>query len=120
MTNNTTDKTDQTLDILVECANGLEAVAIGVKQRVAELKQPATVGETSFDTLAWQQKKGAKLNEFEIATKDTNAPEKFQHAVDILKANNATINDRFYEPEYLHSYWIYQDTIYRQKRKATP
>lgn len=115
-----TDKTEQALEIMSEFADGLEALALGVKQRVGELVHVVTVREDTFDILTWQQKKGAKLNEFEIATKDSNDPQKYQHALNILKINGATIEDRFHEPQYQHTYWTYQDTIYRQTRKATP
>jgi urocanate hydratase len=120
LTDKTTDKIEQALEIMTEFADGLETLALGVKQRIAEVVQDATVREETFDILTWQQKKGAKLNEFEIATKDSNDQEKYQHALNILKANGATIEDRFREPQYRHTYWTYQDTIYRQKRKATP
>jgi urocanate hydratase len=120
LTDNTTDKIEQALDIMTEFADGLEALALGVKQRMAELVQVATVREETFDILNWQQKKGAKLSEFEIATKDNNDQEKYQHALNILKTNGATIEDRFHEPQYQHTYWTYQDTIYRQKRKEKP
>ncbi len=120
MTDKTTDKSEQALEIMTEFATGLEALALGVKQRVAELVQVATVSEESFDILTWQQKKGAKLAEFEIATKESNDPEKYQRALNILKAKGATIDGRFHESDYQHTYWAYQDTIYRQKRKAIP
>jgi hypothetical protein len=112
-----TDKLEKTLDILCDVGNALEALGISIKQQIARIEDVETVREETFNFLAWQQKKGEKLGEFEIATKDGNDPEKYQHALNILKANGATIENRFHEPQFQHAYWTYQDTIYRQKLK---
>lgn len=110
-------KLDKVLEIITDMLTALESLAVDAKKRISEIENMASERETSFTILAWESKKGDRLGEFEIATKERNDPEKYRHALDVLKANNASIEDRFYEPLYLHTYWTYQDTIYRQARK---
>jgi hypothetical protein len=114
-----TDKLDTALEILCDIGSQLEALGLSIKQQIAQI-QNVGIKEETFSILGWQPKKGAKLNEFEIATKENNDPEKYQHALNILKTNRATIQQRFCEPQYEHFYWTYQDTIYRQLRKQKP
>lgn len=114
MSSNELEKVEE---IILDAMNGLEALAVDVKHKIAEIKQADTVREVSFTILTWTPKKGERLGDFEIATKDSNDPEKYQHALNILKQNRATIEERFHEPQYTHTYWTYQDTIYRQVRK---
>jgi len=79
---------------------------------------PATVKETTFTTLKWDEQKGSKLGDFEVAYKASNIEDKWQHAFNILRNSNATIKERYHGENYSHSYWVYgQDKIYRQKLK---
>ena len=110
-------KLARVLETLIELANGLATLAENVKQRVAELEQAATVREQVFDVLVWQDKKGSKLDAFQVAAKDLNDPTKWQHCFNILQANHAAINERFWEPQYRYSYWIFEGAIFRQIRK---
>lgn len=114
-----TDKLEKALEILCDVGSQLEALGISIKQQIARIENVDILREETFNILTWQPKKGAKLVEFEIATKECNDPKKYGHCLAILRQNNAAIDARFYEPQYLHTYWTYQDTIYRQTRKAT-
>jgi hypothetical protein len=111
------DKLEKALEILSDVGSQLEALGVSIKQQISQIEQADTVREESFLILSWSPKKGSKLGDFETATKDSNDPEKYQHALSILKANHATIDERLHEPQFQHTYWTYQDTIYRQLRK---
>lgn len=84
-----------------------------------EVRSEATaVQETTFNILKFEVQKGAKLGEFETASKAGNLEEKWRPAFNILSNSNATIKDRYYGEGYQHSYWLYgQDRIFRQKLK---
>ena len=110
----------QTAETMMEFIGDLEGACAKARTFFSERKGLATVREESFNILTWSFKKGSKLGDFEIASKDSNDPEKYQHALNILKANHATIDDRFHEPQFQHTYWIYEGTIYRQVRKTKP
>jgi len=74
--------------------------------------------ELTFTTLTYEAQRGAKLGDFEIAHKSVNLQDKWHAAYNILRSNNATINERYYGDDYQHSYWLYgSDRIYRQKLK---
>jgi len=84
----------------------------------AEKKPPTCVPEGTFTILKFEQQKGEKLGEFEVAHKSSNLPDKWAHAYAVLRQNNSTIKDRYHGPNYQFSYWLYgEDRIYRQKRK---
>jgi len=115
------DKFEKVLDAIVNLANALEAAAVDVKQRLAEIagvKEAAAVKEETFTILKFEAAKGERLGEFEIASKASNLPDKWQGAYNILRVNNATIKERYHGPGYAYSYWLYgEDRIYRQKLK---
>jgi hypothetical protein len=112
-----TDKQEKTLEILCDIGSQLEALGVSIKQQIAQIENASIIREETFNILHWQPKKGARLKEFDIAAKENNDQEKYRHALSVLKVNNATIEDRFSEPEYEYVYWTYKDTIYRQLRK---
>jgi len=112
-----TDKLEKTLEILCDIGSQREALGVSIKQQIAQIENVGIIKEETFNILSWRPKKGAKLNDFEIAAKENNDSENYCHALRVLKANNAKIEDRFCEPPYEHTYWTYQDTIYRQLRK---
>lgn len=64
-TNRVTDKVEKLEEIICDAMNDLEALAVNVKHRIAEIEQASTVREESFNILTWQPKKGAKLADFE-------------------------------------------------------
>ena len=84
----------------------------------AEKKQAAAVLELNFTSLKFEAQQGAKLGEYEIASKQNNLTDKWQSAYNILSNSNATIQDRYHGEGYQYSYWLYgEDKIYRQKLK---
>jgi hypothetical protein len=77
---------------------------------------PATVQETTFTILKFEQQTGAKIGEYEVAYKASNIEDKWTHAYTVLRNSNATIKDRYHGEGYEFSYWLYgADKIYRQK-----
>lgn len=96
---------------------------LGQRQGMRDTEKPkrASIGENVFTTLKWEAGKGSRLGDFEVAYKAQNMPEPWHHGYNILKANNATINNRFHPEGYIHSYWIYpdkyNDRIFRKKRE---
>ncbi len=84
----------------------------------AEKKQATAVLELNFTTLKFEAQQGTKLEDYEVAYKQNNLPDKWQSAYSILRVNNATIKDRYHGETYQYSYWLYgEDKIYRQKLK---
>ena len=80
--------------------------------------------ESIFLKLAFTDRTGDKLGPYATTTEPANKIADYQNALNILKQNNATIQKRFMNPGYKFSYWIYNDTIYRQttdkKQRTTP
>ncbi len=84
-----------------------------------EEKQAAAVLELNFTSLKFEAQQGAKLGEYEIASKQNNLIDKWQSAYNILSNCNATIQDRYHGEGYQYSYWLYgEGKIYRQKLKS--
>ena len=106
-------------DIIEDFADSLEATAVNLKRMITQLKQPSSTGgvnETTFTTLSFEKQTGNKIGEYEVAHKKANLPDKWTHAYNILRQNNATISKRYHSEGYAHSYWLYgEDKIYRQK-----
>jgi len=115
------ERLEKVLDAVLNLANALEAAAVDVKQRLAEIagvKEAAAVKEETFTILKFEAAKGERLGEFEIAAKASNLPDKWQPAYNILRRSNATIKERYHGAGYAYSYWLYgEDRIYRQKLK---
>jgi hypothetical protein len=79
-------------------------------------KEPAAVQELTFTTLKFDPQKGAQLGDYEVAYKTNNIEDKWNHALNVLKSPNATIQNRYHGQGYQYSYWIYgENKIYRQK-----
>ena len=112
---------NEVIDIIEDFANALEATAVNLKQMIARLKQPSStdgVNETTFTILSFEKQTGSKIGEYEVAHKKANIPDKWTHAYNILRQNNATISKRYHSEGYAHSYWLYgEGKIYRQKLK---
>jgi len=81
----------------------------------------AGLPEETFHILKWQNGKGARLGNYEVAYKSKNMPDKWLHCWNILKANNSLIANPFQEKSYQYCYWIYPDKytdrIFRKKPK---
>lgn len=102
-------------ETLLNFADALENAALVLKQAVGkELKTPQ-VNEALFLTLKWEKRIGNKLKEYDITTKTLNTGSvDFERCLNILRRNNASIQDRFKDQDWIYSYWIYGDAIYRQ------
>lgn len=113
---------EQILEIMVDFANALEAAVVDLKRRIAEIigaKNEVAVQETTFTTLKFEPQEGARIGSYEVAYKRNNIPEKFTHAYNILRKNNAIISNRYYGNGYIYSYWLFgEDRIFRQKRNV--
>jgi len=85
----------------------------------ADKKTVSYVLEETFTILKFETSKGERLGEYEVAHKSSNLPDKWSHAYNILRQNNAVINSRYSGPTYHFSYWLYSENkIYRQRLKA--
>jgi hypothetical protein len=116
-------KEEAILKVLADFAINIEGACLNLKHKVAELigvKEATAVKEETFTVLKWEKQQGNRLGEFEVAYKIHNIPERWSHAHGILRQSNATINNRYYGPNYEYSYWLYGDgKIYRQKLKPS-
>ena len=109
---------EEIFEPLLHLANGLEALSVQFKHEVGRGGRLPHAKEEAFTFLNWEQQEGSKLGAYEVAYKATNLPDKWISASNILRQNNATINDRYHGEGYVFSYWLYgQDKIYRQKLK---
>jgi len=105
---------EKLLEAIVDFANALEAACIQLKQHIGE-RVGVRVKEETFSILKWEKQTGSKIGEFEVATKANNLEDKWTHAHQVLRQNNATIANRYHGETYQYSYWIYgKDRIYRQ------
>jgi len=104
----------------------LDAVEGGIaafRQQFASKKgvsaeQPKTVAvrEETFACLKFEPQKGERIGEYEVAYKEQNLLEHWNHACNILRQANATIKNRYHGEGYQYSYWLYGDgRIFRQK-----
>jgi len=91
----------------------------------AEIKESPSsergfVDETMFNILKFDDQKGDRLGDYQVAFKSKNLLDKFSSAYGILRKNNATIKNRYHGPGYVFGLWLYgEGKIYRQKLKTT-
>lgn len=90
------------------------------KKRIPEDKSTniVTVPEQTFNVLKFEGHKSEKLKDFEVADRKSNVEQNWIHAFNILKSANATIDSRYHGSEYVFSYWLYQDRVFRQRLKS--
>jgi len=109
---------------VVDFCNGLEALAVKLRKQIekllgSEVKPKAVLPEETFNLLKWENEKGSRLGDYQVAYKQQNIPDKWQHAYNILKANNSLIANPLKEEGYVYRYWIfpekYPDRIFRKK-----
>jgi hypothetical protein len=106
---------EEVYELLVDFADAIEAAAVNIKQQISQKMKTPKASEDQFLSLKWEKKQGTKLKEFEVSTKTLNSSsESFQHCFNILKRNNATINNRFHDANWQYAYWLYNDAIFRQ------
>ena len=86
-----------------------------------ETKPKALLSEETFNILKWQDEKGPSLGDYQVAYKNMNVVDKWQHCFNILRNNNSVIANSFHEEGYEFRYWIfpekYEDRIFRKKLK---
>ena len=115
---------DKIAEAILDFANALEATCVQLKRYIGQAHGVGIKEETFTQLLGWQQGKGNRIGAFEFTTrKANNNSNAFSHAYNILKANDASISNRFHDEGFQHSYWLFSgklDTIYRQvlKKKA--
>ncbi|MEM3000500.1 MAG: hypothetical protein QXX34_08265 [Candidatus Bathyarchaeia archaeon] len=103
--------------------DGLEASIVKMKKQIAKLvgvaEEKPKLSEETFSILNWQSEKGSRLGDYEVAYKNQNVLENWQHCFNILKQNNAVIGNPFHLEGYQYRYWIfpekYGDRIFRKK-----
>ena len=79
--------------------------------------EPVAVKEETFTCLKFEPQRGAKIGEYAVAFQPNNLPDKWNHAFNILRQNNATIKNRYYGEGYAYAYWLYgEGKIYRKRR----
>ena len=101
--------------IIADAANDLLA-SLAPSELKLENNRLTIPEQPTFTNLKWEEQKGARLGEFEIACKASNMLDKWLSAHNILRSANATIKERYHGPGYSYDYWIYNlDKIYRQK-----
>jgi len=109
---------EEICEILTDLGNGLEALSVDIKQRIAKILKTPRISEEPFFALKWDKKEGNKLKEYETTTKAQNSgSDNFHHCLNILTRNKATIQNRFHDKGWGFSYWLYpqrEGTIYRQ------
>lgn len=89
--------------------------AINVFGKAYAEEKPKAVDESNF-YFEYDNHEGSKLGKFQVADpKDHKGDNRFQRAINILKANKATIGNRYHDQGYKHAYWEFQGRIYRQK-----
>ena len=114
------ERFEEVLQLLADFATAIEAQCVMLKQRIKEVAEHELgLKEDIFTILKWEPKQGERLGEFEVATKDKNDLNAWNHAYNVLKANNATINNHFGSKSWKHYYWLfdgYPDVIFRKRR----
>jgi len=119
---------EKIIDALLIFCDGVEAQIVTLRRELKKLQQPKetasheeAIPKTIFSNLNWNDEIGQKLGPYQIAVDNQNDPQKWQHAFNILQANNATIFNRFHKNAYKDSYWLYTERmpykIFRQKLK---
>lgn len=117
------EKSQRLGEMLTQIRNAFQGVAEAIDAYINFLGKPmeptSFVKEETFTILKFEPAKGERLGEYEVAHKSSNLPDKWSHAFNILRRNNAVINSRYSGPNYQFSYWLYGDNrIYRQRLKA--
>jgi len=125
----TEEREDKTIEALELFAQAMENAVQVLKHELSHIRkapgsvQSSGLTEESFNILKWEPGKGSKLGEFQVAYKSSNLPDKYGHAFNILRANNATLNNHFGPEGFNYYYWLYlekyNDRIFRKKREAS-
>lgn len=111
---------DKRVEFLVKIRDAAQMISDSVNDYIdslapKEVKREQVVPEEIFDCLNYEGQQGAKLGSFETASQDKNDESKFKAAYDTLDQTKATIKDRYHGQEYQHTYWTFNQKIYRQR-----
>lgn len=113
----------EALDLFCEAMENAVQVLKQALAKIPKEQAQAGLSEEAFNLLKWESQKGERLGNFEVAFRASNLPDKWNHAFNILRANNATIKNHFAHEGFAYHYWLYldkyQDRIFR-KRKEPP
>jgi len=112
---------DSKIEFLVKIRDGYQMLADATNDYIdtlapKEIKREQAVPEDVFNCLKFEAQTGQKLGVFETASQDKNDESKFQTAFNTLDVAKATIKDRYHGQNYQHTYWLYNQKIYRQRR----
>lgn len=107
---------------LVDFCNALESSVVRLRRQLKPLTETelrVQISEETFNILKWENEKGARLGDFQVAYKNHNLPDKWNHCFNVLKANNSLIANPFKAEGYEFRYWLYPekyaDRIFRKK-----
>jgi hypothetical protein len=107
---------------IVGFLNSIEASCVKLRKRIEKLlgsEAKARIPEDSFNVLKWQDERGVRLGDYQVAFTKHNVPESWSYAFSVLKANNSFIANPFHEQGYEFWYWIYpqkySDRIFRKR-----
>ena len=80
---------------IVDFCNALESACVKLRRQIEKSLGPklSLVSEVAFTCLKWEDEKGTRLGNYQVAHKNSNLPEKWLHAYRILEANNAIISN---------------------------
>jgi len=110
---------EHTLKAFADFLTRVESACVETKQKIGQIagaSQAVAVKEETFSGLNYEKQQGSRLGEYETAGKNGNPTDKWTSALNILKQNGATINNRYHGEGYAYSYWLYgEDRIYRQR-----
>ena len=105
-------------DPLFSMLDAFESGITSFRHALGQKKGVEAVKEETFTCLKFEPQQGAKIGQFEVAYKANNIEDNWTQAYNILRQNNATINNRYHGEGYQFSYWLYgEGKIYRQKLK---
>lgn len=116
------DRTQKLSEMLAQIRNAFQEATEAIDAYInfpGPIEPTSFAKEDTFTILKFESAKGERLGEFEVAHKNSNLPDKWSHAYNILRQNNAVINSRYQGANYQFSYWLFgEDRIYRQRRKT--
>jgi hypothetical protein len=94
------------------------AGTLGGSMPATKKQESPAVNEQTFLCLPFEPQEGQRIGPYDVAYEPQSPPEKWTHAMNILKANKAVIEKRFHGPGYKFAYWLFgEHKIYRQALK---
>ena len=112
---------EKIVEAIVDFANAIEAACVQLRRYIGEVHGVGVSEDIFLNLLSWEKGQGSRIGEFEFTTrKANNSSNAFNHAYNVLKANNASIGNRFHDEGFQYSYWLFSskpDTVYRQVLK---